>query len=124
MPEQLYRFIDMETELPYIVMAAKTNRGNLYTLRIELDKFPNEEPKAFVTKMLKDKNGEDMSVCNATMHTLSSENGRTRIQFINSDLWTPMTSIYLIYYRCKIWLEMYELHLQTGNDIDYHLKHQ
>ena len=51
----LYKFIDMDKELPYVVMAARTNRGNVYTLRIELDRFPNEIPKVFVLKILKTK---------------------------------------------------------------------
>ena len=123
-PSQAYRFMDMDKDLPYIVMAAKTNRGNLYTLRIELDKFPNESPKAFVTKMLKNKDGEEMSDCSAAMHTLSAENGHTRICHYGYDSWTPMVSIYKIYVKCRLWLEMYELHLQTGNDMDYYLNHQ
>ncbi len=124
LPSNAYRFMDMDTDLPYIVMGAKTNRGNIYTIRIELNEFPNEIPKAFVTKMLKTKSGIPMSGCSASMHTLTSEHGFTRICHYGFDSWTPMVSIYKIYVKCRLWLEMYELHLQTGNDMDYYLNHQ
>lgn len=118
----LYKFIDMDTELPYIVMAARTNRGNVYTLRIELDEFPNEIPKVFVMKMLKTRDGQSMNSCSASMHTLASEHGWTRICHYGNS-WTPHKSIYLVYVRCRLWLEMYEQHLKTGNPLDYYLDH-
>ena len=124
LPGYGYRFMDMETSKPYIVLPARTNRGNIYTIRIELDEFPNEIPKAFVTKMLKTKSGNPMSGCSAAMHTLTSEHGFTRICHYGSTSWTPMVSIYKIYVKCRRWLEMYELHLQTGHDMDYYLNHQ
>lgn len=124
LPGYDYRFIDMETSKPYIVMPARTNRGHIYTIRIELDEFPNEIPKAFVTKMLKTKSGNPMSGCSASMHTLTSEHGYTRICHYGHSSWTPMVSIYKIYVKCRLWLEMYELHLQTGHDMDYYLNHQ
>jgi hypothetical protein len=116
--------MDMETSKPYIVLPARTNRGNIYTIRIELDDFPNEIPKAFVTKMLKTRSGNPMSGCSASMHTLTSEHGYTRICHYGHSSWTPMVSIYKIYVKCRLWLEMYELHLQTGHDMDYYLNHQ
>ena len=33
LPSNSYRFMDMETSCPYIVLAAQTNGGNIYTLR-------------------------------------------------------------------------------------------
>ena len=60
LPSNTYVFKDMSTSNPYILMAAKTNRGHVYTLRIDLDEFPNEVPHAFVTKMLRTKDGEVM----------------------------------------------------------------
>ena len=123
LPGYDYRFMDMDTSKPYLVLPAKTNRGNIYTIRIELDQFPNEIPKAFVTKMLKTKSGEEMNDCSASMHTLTSEHGYTRICHYGYNSWTPMVSLYKIYVKCRLWLEMYELHLQTGNNMDYYLNH-
>lgn len=124
LPGYGYQFIDMNTSKPYIVLPAKTNRGNIYTIRIELDEFPNDIPKAFVTKMLKTKSGTPMSEPSASMHTLTSEHGFTRICHYGNSSWTPMVSIYKIYVKCRLWLEMYELHLQTGQNMDYYLNHQ
>lgn len=123
LPPNVYRFMDMETDNPYIVMGAKTNRGNIYTLRIELKDFPAQIPAAFVTKKLHMKNGNPMPEYSPTMHTLGSENGMTRICHYGPDSWTHMVSIYKIYVKCRLWLEMYELHLQTGNNMDYYLNH-
>ena len=124
LPSNTYVFKDMSTSNPYILMAAKTNRGHVYTLRIDLDEFPNDVPHAFVTKMLRTKDGEVMDGTSASMHTLSSEHGCTRICHYGYGSWTPNVSIYKVYIKCRLWLEMYELHLQNGKPIDYYLNHQ
>ena len=116
--------MDMATSAPYVIMAAKTNRGNIYTLRIELRDFPTSIPKVFVQKMLYTKAGEPMNNCSASMHTLTSENGWTRICHYGSNAWTPGVSIYKVYVKCRLWLEVYEQHLKTGKPLDYYLAHQ
>lgn len=75
LPASAYVFQDMNTSKPYILLGAVTNSKNIYTIRIDLDQFPNEVPKAFVTKMLLAKTGSRMDSASATMHTLSSEHG-------------------------------------------------
>lgn len=124
LPSNTYVFKDMSTSSPYVLMAAKTNRGHVYTLRIDLEDFPNDVPHAFVTRMLKTKNGDVMSGASASMHTLTSEHGYTRICHYGYDSWTPNVSIYKVYIKCRLWLEMYELHLQNGKPIDHYLNHQ
>ena len=124
LPVNAYRFRNMNTDHPDILMAARTNSGNIYTLRIDLSNFPMSVPKAFVTKMLKNKAGQDMEGVSAAMHTLESENGQTRICHYGSNAWTPNVSIYKVYVKCRLWLEMYEAHLRTGHAIDYYLNHQ
>ena len=123
-PENIYRFMDMGTSKPYLVIAARTNRHNVYTLRIELDKFPNEIPKVFVTRMLYMRSGSEMDGVSASMHTLSSEHGWTRICHYGSQAWSPKVTLFKIYAKCRLWLEAYEGHLATGRDIDHWLKHQ
>lgn len=123
-PSNTYVFKNLSTSNPYLLMAARTKSGNVYTLRFDLKDFPNSIPPVFVTKMLKDKSGANMDFCNGSMHTLSSEHGYTRICHYGGSSWTPNVSLYKIYIKCYLWLEMYELHLQTGNNIDYYLKHQ
>ena len=124
LPTNAYKFMDIGSTKPYLVIAAKTNRGNVYTLRIELDEFPNQIPKAFINKMLYTKNGSRMNECSASMHTLTSENGRTRICHYGFDSWTPNVSLYKVYVKCRLWLEIYELHLDNGKPIEYYLNHQ
>ena len=120
----LYKFTDWDKPTAHVVMAARTNRGNIYTLYIPLDGFPQDIPKVFVTKMLHAKNGAPLNGPSAAMHTLPSENGWTRLCHYGYDSWIANVSLYKIYVKCRLWLEMYELHLQTGNDIDYYLNHQ
>ena len=124
LPASAYVFQDMNTSKPYILLGAVTNSKNIYTIRIDLDQFPNEVPKAFVTKMLLTKTGSRMDSASATMHTLSSEHGFTRICHYAYNSWTPMVSIYKIYIKCRLWLEMYEAHLRTSKNIDVFLNHQ
>ena len=121
LPSNSYRFMDMETDNPYIVMAGKTNNGNIYTIRIDLKYFPNKKPEAFVRKMLLTKSGEPMSGASSTMHTLTSKYGFTQICHYADSAWTPMVSIYKVYIKCRLWLEVYEMHLKTGNNMDYYL---
>ena len=61
LPPNMFKFCDMDTDLPYLKMVAITNSKNMYTLRVDLDQFPESIPKVFVTKMLKSKFGNDYS---------------------------------------------------------------
>ena len=124
LPSNAYSFRDMNTAHPYVLMAAKTNSGNLYTLRVDLTSFPMSVPKVFVNRMLTDCRGKELSSASSSMHTLASENRQTRICHYGSLSWTPNVSIYKIYVKCRLWLEMYEAHLRTGLPIDHYLNHQ
>lgn len=118
----LFRFIDMDTDSPYVVIAARTNQGNVYTLRIELENFPQCIPPVYVLKQLYTKNGDPMPSYSGAMHTLECKNGWTQICH-EGESWTPNQSIYKVYIRCRLWLELYEAHLKTGHPMDYYLKH-
>lgn len=124
LPSNAFRFMDMNTSKPYIIMAAMTNSKNVYTLHINLEDFPNAVPKVFVTKMLYTKDGKRMDGPSGSMHTLSSENGWTRICHYGTGSWTPMVSLYKVYIKCRLWLEIYEQHLRNGKPMDYYLNHQ
>lgn len=124
MPHVQCVFKDMDTAHPYVLMPVRTKNGKVYTIRIDLDRFPNEVPHAFVTKMLKTKDGAEMNSPSAAMHTLSTEHGYTRICHYGYQSWTPMVSLLKVYVKCALWLNVYELHLRTGNTMDYYLNHQ
>lgn len=124
LPSSSYRFFGIGTAAPYLRIGARTNSGNVYTLHYDLSDFPMSVPKVFVTKMLKSKGGEIMDDASAAMHTLPSENNWTRICHYGYGSWTPGVSLYKVYVKCRLWLEMYEAHLRTGHPIDYYLNHQ
>ena len=124
LPDSWYCFEGIGTSAPSLKMAARTNCGNLYTLHFDLSQFPMSIPKVFVTRMLKTKSGLEMRGCSASMHTLDSEHGWTRICHYGYSSWTPNVSLYKVFIKCRLWLEMYEAHLRTGKEIQYYLNHQ
>ncbi len=124
LPSNWFHFEDRDTSHSVLKAAARTNGGNLYTLYFDLDGFPMQAPKVFVTRMLVAMSGEMMNSPSSAMHTLGSEHGWTRICHYGSQSWTPNVSLYKVYIKCRLWLEMYELHLSTGKPIDYYLSHQ
>ena len=65
-----------------------------------------------------------MSDCNVGMHTCEIENGRTRIDFCYNSNWTPNRFITWVYFKCLLWLNIYDLHLQTGEMMSVYIAHQ
>ena len=124
LPDNVWTFRDLNGERPYLAMAVKTRSGKLYTIQIELARFPEKVPKVFVTQMLKDHDGNPMDDARHSTHTLKSEHGWTRLCHYGPDSWTPNVSLYLIYIKCALWLNIYELHLKTGKPMEYYLKRQ
>lgn len=120
LPPNMFKFCDMDSDLPYLKMVAITNSKNIYTLRVDLDQFPESIPKVFVTKMLKSKFGKDLNSPSHEMHTLSSEHGYTRICHYGNSSWAPNVALNKVYLKCRVWLEAYEAHLKTGENLcDY-----
>lgn len=122
--KNLFRFLNEDKADECLVLGARTNSGNVYTLRVELEGFPDSPPAVYVTQMLKNKKGEDLCEVSAEMHTLQPKNGWTRVCHHGAQSWSPRISLYKTYVKCRLWLEMYELHLQTGKPLDYYLNHQ
>ena len=120
----LFKFHDIGTPNEHIVMAARTNRKNVYRLYIKLEGFPLRKPEVYVTQALRDKKGNVLSQVSGTMHTLGMWQEKGWTQICHYGAWNPDVAIYKIYIKCRLWLEMYELHLQTGKPIDYYLNHQ
>ena len=120
LPPNMFKFFDMDSDKPYVKMVAITNSKNMYTLRVDLDQFPESIPKVFITKMLKSKSGEDLNSPSHAMHTLASEHGYTRICHYGNTSWRPDVALNKVYLKCRVWLEADEAHLQTGDNIcDY-----
>ena len=108
----MFKFINIESEEPILALAVVTNSGNLYTLVVELDDFPDARPDVYVAKMLKDAFGNNMEDPSHCMHTLSSKNEWTQICHYSAANWEANISLLLVYVRCAMWLNAYEAHLQ------------
>jgi hypothetical protein len=105
-----------------------SSRNIQYTLWIPLGNFPNEAPKMYIVepKSLKDSNGRLLSdySANGSMHLLSPDNNRhPQICHYNGRYWSPNVTLYKIIMKGRLWIEAYENHLITGNNIDHYLKH-
>lgn len=120
-PDNAYIFMNIGEQAPCLKIAAKTNSGKIYTLHVDLREFPENIPAVYITKMLKDYNGNDMDHASATNHTLTSENGWTRLCHYGQS-WKPNVSLFKVYIKCRVWLEAYEAHLSTGKPMNYYLK--
>ncbi len=125
LPSNVYRFGGMGTSSPYMEIAAVTNMGNAYLLYFDLSVFPANKPNVYVERMLYDRNGRPMDGPSATNHTLNVHptNRWTQICHYHPDAWTTGVSLWLVYMKCTLWLNMYEQTLKTGHDMDFYLRH-
>jgi hypothetical protein len=106
----------------------QSSRNILYTLWIPLGGFPNEAPSMYIVdpKILKDYYGKLLSSygVSSSMHLRSPDsNNNVQICHYNNQYWSPNVTLYKIIMKGKLWVEAYENHLITGNDIDFYLKH-
>lgn len=111
--DNIYRFMDMDTLRPYIIMAAKTNRGNLYTLRIDLENFPEMVPNMYVKNRILLKSGLPVFENDEVLKTLYYKDDMIGIRHYSKEAWSPMVSLYHVYIRGIMWLEMYEQYLNN-----------
>jgi len=123
-PAENVVYIARNGQKPKLKIAARTNSGNLYTLTVHLAEFPETPPPVTLHTMLLDKNGHPLSEPSASMHTLRAIRRKTRICYYHSNAWTPRVSLYKVYIKCLLWLNCYELHLQSGHKMEYYLNHQ
>lgn len=120
-----FEFGGLNTPNPYLRILAQTNNDHVFVLRMYLNNYPYEKPAVYVEMMLKDCHGRDMNSANAANHTLSPHsNGWTQICHYHPDAWRADLSLWLVYLKCLLWLNIYEETLRTGKDMEYYLKHQ
>lgn len=117
LPSNMYMFREMGTPNAHLLIGARTNSKNVYTLKIMLKDFPSSVPEVYTTKPLKDRYGHDLEVSHE-LHNYGSSDGKTRICHCPSSSWTPRVSLYRVYIKCRLWLECYEIYLRTGQSID------
>lgn len=119
-----FSFSDLDTPTPYLRIAARTNSGKIYVLRIELTDYPAKIPNVYVECMLKDCNGQLMNFADTTNHTLSPHpKGWTHICHYHPDAWRPDMSLWMVYVRCLLWLNIYEQSVIAGKPLEFYLKH-
>lgn len=106
-----------------LMIALQTNSKKVYTVKIELDNYPYNVPKVFITnpKPLYDRSRNAMLGASHPMHTLPGENGCTRICHYGFTQWHPGVYLYQVVVKVRVWLEVYETHLKTGHPLDRYL---
>ncbi len=121
-----YRFMNVGTSSECLIFAIRTNSSKVYTLRIEIPgDYPNSIPAVYITdpKPLRTKSGTLMPELNTSMHTLANKDGCVRICHFGPNSWSPRQTLAKVVMKCRIWLEIYESHLQTGVSIGDILRH-
>lgn len=119
-----YQFCNTYGSVPYVRMLAQSNSGKAYVLRIECENYPYSKPNAYVECMLRDHNGNQMNGPSSSNHTLQQHsNGWTQICHYHPSAWKPNMSIWMVYIRCVMWLNIYEQTLKTKQPMDYYLRH-
>ena len=97
-----------------------------YTLRVYLPSdFPNSCPSMIVSSpcyCLKKNSGSFLNVSSGEDHTLPSKDGCTQICHCKPDLWRNDCTLYQVITKGLIWLEAYEVHLESGYPIDLYLQ--
>lgn len=106
-----------------LTIALQTNSKKIYTVRIDLAEYPYAVPKVFVTspKPLCDRSGNALLHASHPMHTLTGENGCTRICHYGPSQWHPGVYLYQVVVKVRVWLEVYENYLKTGYPLDKYL---
>ena len=106
-----------------LTIALQTNSKTVYTVKMEWANFPYDVPKVFITnpKPLYDRLGNSMLGASHPMHTLTGENGCTRICHYGVSQWHPGVFLYQVVMKVRVWLEVYETHLKTGHPLDRYL---
>lgn len=106
-----------------LTIALQTNSKKIYTVKIELVNHPYGVPKVFIIspKPLLDRSGSPMLGASHPMHTLTGENGCTRVCHYGASQWHPGVYLYQVVVKVRVWLEVYETHLKTGHPLDRYL---
>ena len=110
----------------YVEGPLTTNAGRSYQIRVYVpEQFPAICPSMIVSypAPLRNRRGNVMTDASASMHTLGVRDGGTLICHYHPARWVPENTLYKVLLKGRIWLEAYEGHLSTGNDIDFYLNH-
>lgn len=106
-----------------------TNAKKTYGLRLYVpNDVPNSVPEVVITypNPIKDRYGISLASkgASSTMHLLTPIDTYPKICTYRATNWSPNRTFYNVLIKCRIWLEAFDGHINTGNPIDYYLKHQ
>ncbi len=110
----------------YVEGPLTTNSRQSYDLRVYVpEQFPATCPSMIIARPapLRNRLGHPMTDASSAMHTLGIRDGGTLICHYHPSRWVPENTLYKVLLKGRIWLEAYEGHLSSGNDIDFYLKH-
>ena len=120
----MFQFYNINLPGEYLEMRLKTQSGNSYVLKIEIEPdYPSSMPSVFVTYpgTLVDFYGSKMLLASGPMHTLNGKGGFTKICHTWSANWNPNRTLFQVVMKARLWLEAYEGHKRTGNLMDHYL---
>ena len=113
-------------EKTYVEVEVSCTNEEKYILRVYIpNDFPNSCPSVVVISpngILRRANGSFLRTASRNDHILSSKDGYTQICLFRSDIWMGDATLSQVVKKGVIWLEAYELHLQTGDPIDKFLQ--
>jgi hypothetical protein len=119
-------WIDPQHETKVEVLL-KSNSDKEYKLRIYIPAdFPNSCPALVVVSppelFLMD--GLRLPEISDSFHTLEDTDGFRRICHFYPPDWTPDITLYQVFMKGRLWIEAYEAHFETGEDMDVFLGEQ
>ena len=103
-----------------------SNSNKAYKLRVYLaSDFPNSCPQMVIVtpKNLKQRNGRALPDISPEFHTIGMRDGYFKLCHYRPRLWTAEITLYQVFMKGRLWIEAYEGHLATGNNMDVYLKH-
>ena len=114
-----------DDRLRWLEMGVSSQSGKRYTIHIRLDGFPEVLPKVYIKspRPLRDCRGNALG-CSGAMHVLPPDSdGSTQVCHYGATQWSANTGLVKVVLRVLLWLNAYEMHLQTGRNIDSWLNH-
>jgi hypothetical protein len=104
-----------------------TNAKNNYKIRLYVPSdLPYSVPDAVIIypNPLTDYYGRTLLESSAVMHLLSPVDGYPKICTYKTSNWNSSITFYKLLVKIRIWLEAFDGHISTGNNLDFYLKHQ
>ena len=119
-----FRFCNLSSDTYVVGKTTTSGRRRWYELTLLLPEcYPDEMPELYVSSPVtlwkedgcETVNDEEVS---HSFHTLSNgPDGCVQICHFKPDLWYPSIALTAVLMKGLLWLEAYEAHLRTGDDI-------